>query len=80
MDPRPELAFWLDNMAEAMTPLQGAKDLIDRLHAKNVPLFIFSNFHEPAYNQSRKLFPSVFDKFADATVSHLTQHLKPKPE
>ena len=80
LDPRPEFAFWLDNMAEAMTPLQGGKDLIDRVHAAGVPLFIFSNFHGPAYQQSKKLFPSVFEKFADATVSYQTHHCKPKPE
>jgi FMN phosphatase YigB (HAD superfamily) len=67
-------------MAEAMTPLPGAKDLIDRLHAVHVPLFIFSNFHAPSFHQSKKLYASVFDKFTDATVSHVTHHLKPKPE
>ncbi len=80
LEPRPEFAFWLDNMAEAMTPLKGAKDLIDRLGAVHVPLFIFSNFHAPAYHDSKKLYSSVFDKFVDATVSHVTHHLKPKPE
>ena len=80
MEPRPEFAFWLDNMAEAMTPLQGGKDLIDRLHAMHVPLFIFSNFHAPSFQQSKKLYANVFDKFVDATVSYATHHLKPKPE
>jgi 2-haloacid dehalogenase len=59
-------------------PVEGTHALVERLHAKRVPLFCLTNFGDEFWQMFRPTAP-IFDLFDDIIVSGVEQVAKPDP-
>lgn len=69
---------WLPRFDE-MIPhaIQGTVDILERLHARGVPLYALTNFSGETFRPTRKRF-SFFDRFRGIVVSGDEKMLKPE--
>ena len=59
-------------------PVEGSLELVERLHARDVPLYAITNFGADTWAAFRPTAP-VFDTFRDVVVSGLEKLAKPDP-
>lgn len=59
-------------------PVDGAHDLVRRLHARGVPLYCLTNFGDELWARFRPTQP-IFDLFEDVIVSGAEKVAKPDP-
>lgn len=57
--------------------IQGTVDILERLHARGVPLYALTNFSGETFRPTRKRFP-FFDRFRGIVVSGDEKMLKPE--
>ncbi len=60
-------------------PVAGTHDLVERLHARGVPLFCLTNFGHEFWEMFGPTQP-IFDRFADIVVSGTEKLAKPDPQ
>ena len=59
-------------------PVEGSHELVERLHARNVPLFAITNFAAEFWAGFRPRH-SIFDRFQEIVVSGVERIAKPDP-
>jgi 2-haloacid dehalogenase len=59
-------------------PVEGVHELVERLHARGVPLYCLTNFGDELWARFRPTQP-IFDLFADVIVSGAEKIAKPDP-
>ena len=69
---------WLPGFSEMIpNAVQGTVDILERLHAKNVPLYALTNFSGETFKPTFKRFP-FFQRFRGIVVSGDEKMLKPE--
>lgn len=73
------IAAWLDRFNESIPgPVEGSLELVERLHARGIPLFAITNFGADTWAGFRPTAP-IFDLFDDIVVSGIEKLAKPDP-
>ncbi len=60
-------------------PIEGTVDLLERLHARGVPLYALTNYSAETFPRARAAFPFL-SRFRDILVSGEEKVVKPDPE
>ncbi|API60819.1 hydrolase [Tardibacter chloracetimidivorans] len=76
-DERPLIEAWLHRFNETLEhPVSGMAELVEQLHARQVPLYAITNFSADLWPLFRNTQP-VFDRFRDIVVSGVERMVKP---